>query len=323
MNFTVFIIIPIVAGYIFSSIWNGSKFHAAREDGHRLYFRAAFYGLFCLISGFFLSIIVEPFITPILTPTSAFIEHYFVYKLTPMHIHMGVIMLCILFIGCGLGFLLNTIGFIGTMLTRFTGWGFFQKIFLGRNYLLRKATEGNELERLIAYSTQYAIPIAFELSSGKVYVGFATNAPDPTSPSHGKEISVLPLVSGYRETEEPYSYTFSHSYSKIYDLLEKVDEMEEKHELDYVDPEDFIKVINVDSLSNVGLLNFATYSYFQKQVRNKELDPFATQWQYSPHGTDIVYPDTQTVSADYVELPLSPDFTFGISELDDSNEQSQ
>jgi hypothetical protein len=36
--------LPLVGGLIFSSCWNFTRWRVAREEGHRLYFRAVFFG---------------------------------------------------------------------------------------------------------------------------------------------------------------------------------------------------------------------------------------------------------------------------------------
>lgn len=40
------LILPLVGGYVFSTVWAGSLNHSSRESGHRLYFRAVFYAAF-------------------------------------------------------------------------------------------------------------------------------------------------------------------------------------------------------------------------------------------------------------------------------------
>ncbi|MCG9723122.1 hypothetical protein [Shewanella sp. Isolate7] len=283
MNFTVLIIIPVLAGYIFSSVWNGSKYNAARENGQRLYFRAVFYGLFCLISGFLCCVISIDYIEDIKLLNGVF-QATFGEKVTSFQLELVVLACWTLAIGCVVGFLLNGVGYLAD----FVPFQFVKMILLSRSFLLKRAMNGDELERLIAYSTDYAIPIAFELSTGKVYVGFVVNAPDPTSQSHGREISILPFVSGYRETEKPFSYTFTHSYGKMYELLMKIDEEDDsEHELYGVCSDDFVKVLKVDNISNMGLLDFNTYEYFQKQVRDDKLSPNGN-WCYAPRGVEIL-----------------------------------
>jgi len=42
LNIIPFLVLPLVGGYAFSTIWHPSLYHAARESGHRLYLRADF-----------------------------------------------------------------------------------------------------------------------------------------------------------------------------------------------------------------------------------------------------------------------------------------
>ena len=36
--------LPLVGGLVFCSVWNCTRWRVAREEGHRLYFRAVFFG---------------------------------------------------------------------------------------------------------------------------------------------------------------------------------------------------------------------------------------------------------------------------------------
>lgn len=53
MEIAILVLLPLVGGYIFASNWDFTRYHLAREDGHRLYFRAAFWGV-ALFSAFML-----------------------------------------------------------------------------------------------------------------------------------------------------------------------------------------------------------------------------------------------------------------------------
>jgi len=53
-----FLILPLVGGYAFSTIWHPSLYHAARESGHRLYLRAVFYAFVITLLVTFIHIIV-------------------------------------------------------------------------------------------------------------------------------------------------------------------------------------------------------------------------------------------------------------------------
>ena len=51
MDAAFFFILPTVGGYLLAHIWNFTKFRSSREEGHRLYFRAVFFGtlLFAIV----------------------------------------------------------------------------------------------------------------------------------------------------------------------------------------------------------------------------------------------------------------------------------
>src|SRR5688572_29356994 len=46
MDVALLLIFPVIGGYYLANNWNYTRFHSAREEGHRLYFRAVLYGTF-------------------------------------------------------------------------------------------------------------------------------------------------------------------------------------------------------------------------------------------------------------------------------------
>lgn len=40
------LLLPLIGGFIFSKTWFGTRYACAREEGHRLYFRAGFVAVF-------------------------------------------------------------------------------------------------------------------------------------------------------------------------------------------------------------------------------------------------------------------------------------
>ena len=54
MDVALVLILPVIGGYYFASYWNFTKFRCAREDGHRLYFRAALYGTILFLIAYLL-----------------------------------------------------------------------------------------------------------------------------------------------------------------------------------------------------------------------------------------------------------------------------
>ena len=55
MNFANYLFIPLLSGYIFAILFPPSRYYAAREEGYKLYFRTAFYGMFLFCCAIFLN----------------------------------------------------------------------------------------------------------------------------------------------------------------------------------------------------------------------------------------------------------------------------
>ena len=59
MDAALIVVLPLVGGYIFASRWIVTKYVVDREDGHRLYFRAAFYGVFLFAVALLIRLILQ------------------------------------------------------------------------------------------------------------------------------------------------------------------------------------------------------------------------------------------------------------------------
>ena len=58
MDVALLLFLPLVGGYIFSSNFVTTKYYVSREDGHRLYFRAVFYGVIFFVVAVFLRLLL-------------------------------------------------------------------------------------------------------------------------------------------------------------------------------------------------------------------------------------------------------------------------
>jgi hypothetical protein len=97
---------------------------------------------------------------------------------------------------------------------------------------------GTDLELLILQSQEKALPISLTLSSGKVYVGFCMEPPDPT---RGNDyLTILPTVSGYRD-KETQRVTFTTIYQDVYARISR-------GEMPGLEAKDFNIVLRVDEI---------------------------------------------------------------------------
>lgn len=267
MDFAPFLLLALVGGYAFSTILNASVYYSSRENGHRLYFRAAFYGLFLVT----LSLLFHLY----------FYSSYETYRDIP-HNWLGkgreisafsslwikAVLIQSVVLSVVLPFLLN-------LLT----WPC-------HHFILKQAISHNEFEKLIHRSFYKDIPILLTLSSRKVFVGWAVAAPRPSSLR--KYVRILPLLSGYR-AEEKQEVEFTVTYYKIYekyfwqssdeqeesdaepndsstDLLEAIgSESAQLDEGPNVTLEDFEIVLPIDEIVSAHLFDLEAYNHFKDE----------------------------------------------------------
>ncbi len=106
------------------------------------------------------------------------------------------------------------------------------------------------------------IPILVTLSSGKVYVGFAVRLPNPEL--ERTDIRLLPLLSGYRESETQAIH-FTINYDRVLSQLEHPD-------LNHLRPGDFEVVIPVSQISASHLFDVEAYEYFREHDEEIEVE---------------------------------------------------
>ena len=125
---------------------------------------------------------------------------------------------------------------------------------------MEHAIKNNDFEKLIARSVFDNFPILFTLESGKVYVGWAVSAPNPTQ--ERKSIRILPLVSGYRD-KDTQIVKFTTDYIMILDSI--YNGADTKLLL-----EDFEVVIPSRQLSSCHLFDMTIYNNHFRQSKSKE-----------------------------------------------------
>lgn len=244
MDVAVLLLLPLVGGYAFSRTWNLTRFLAAREEGHKLYFRAAFWGvaLFAISSLIRLWLTadveayrsVESSLRDQITPYLKEPEKGNPYQLT-------ITAIWALFLGAPLGKLLNLVY-----------W---------RGFALKHAIQHDDFEMLLNEAVDRTIPIALTMKSRKVYVGFVTQTFDP---SHDRKwISILPLVSGYRDSDN-LRIVFVTNYQDVYGKVGPVEvDKPLPGKLGHLAPKDFGIVLPVDDVQSANLFDLTAYKSFK------------------------------------------------------------
>ena len=273
--------VPLLAGYLFANTWQLTKYRAAREESQRLYFLAAFYGIFIAICAFLscmallplaeasitragqLLIELAPLSLLIATPESAL----------PKAVHAGL-MACFLGMtliwGCTLGIALNGITAIVIAIAAWLGksvpdgsWTQRAALCLARAInpvLLAIRNRGDDIEHLLVRSVERTMPIQVTLNSRKVYVGNVVEMVEPQNDR--KTLRLLPLLSGYRD-ENDFSLVFTTEYTRIYEQVLKPAESATDG-TPALQIEDFEIVVQLRDVVSINLFDFNTYLHFSE-----------------------------------------------------------
>ena len=245
---------PLVGGYVFAVIWNGSLYHASRESGHRLYFRAIFYGAFLLGCALLIHALLlhysdwypllHDYSNSILTAKGA---------TTWWHTASWPLVAILSFLlGPILGQTLNlptaasllNLQIPGTNKQPFMWWA---------RKLLDHAIQNNDFEKLVLRSFDTNLPILLTLKTGQVYAGWAVRAPNPVQ--ERKFLRILPLLSGYRDNHDRQVHFTTHYYDALHNSNE------DSSDLSHLELQDFEAVIPLDQIINAHLFDLVAYEH--------------------------------------------------------------
>jgi hypothetical protein len=237
--------LPLVGGLIFCSNWNFTRWRVAREEGHRLYFRAVFFG--ALI---FVGIAVVRYQVESRFPRYAAAVSSVKQRLQPMAKEQNsaapvadLTITCFLAMlaGLPLAWLLNLI---------------FRK-----QYWLRRAIRKDALEAFLLDAADREVSICVTMDDGKVYVGYLVESFDPTVGR--KCILLLPLMSGYRD-QETRNVNFTTFYTELYGDDGVNQTVPLPTPLQHLTAEDFIIVLPADRIASYRMFDALAYYQFQK-----------------------------------------------------------
>jgi len=236
MDSALLLLLPLVGGYLYASQSILTRYKSAREDGHRLYFRAAFWGFILFIGAFlFLKIIsyipkYESFNTEIASFVSSILGSK---KLVNSNLELAKIAITALFIGSWLHVPVN--------------------YFLEKNKFkyIEKAIENNEFEQLLHHSLLNATPVSVTMENRKVYVGLVIGTFNPEH--QRKSIKILPLLSGYRDNDN-LQITFNTHYISIYDSI-----TEKEESIKNVSIDNFEIILPNEKIHSLSRFDFETY----------------------------------------------------------------
>jgi hypothetical protein len=264
--------IPLLAGYIFVSTWYQTRYLIKREDTQKLYFRAAFWGLWLFLLAFGLISSVREQLAPVISFLHAWGDQSVLTdgKASRVDVMFWVIVLTTT-LGFGTlgGYLLNWVfaikaltfkEFVRRAIRRIKGRD--TKFLAGiYDYSKRDAIKhaihalNSDMDLVLLRAMEKNMPISVTLSHGKVYVGYVTGAIEPGEKR--EMLRILPFVSGYRAGEE-MKLKFTTWYTSVYQKFAK------DESLSHLNPELFEIVFPLSEIKSINLFDIDAYQAFQK-----------------------------------------------------------
>lgn len=260
---------PLLAGYVFAVTWKYSCYYSAREDSQRIYFRAAYYGVFL-----FLYAVLSTLLVRVYFPTTFEVLGQFLQLVLPSAFFKPAgndpaitsqdlaqiifLLIATLIWGSCLGFMLNYL---------YAKWQWLRKVFWSREEtaiaawgpLYRKLVQerGDDLELLLFRALEKTMPVLVTMANRKVYVGMVVELMEPHL--ERKNLRLLPLLSGYRR-EDNHEVDFTTSYQAIYEEI-----LTDSKDGDSLDPEGFEIVLPCALIQSLSLFDITTYLRFSQQ----------------------------------------------------------
>jgi hypothetical protein len=253
--------LPLVGGLIFCSVWNFTRWRVAREEGHRLYFRAVFYGAILFVVVATIRHQLESRF-----PWYSAMEAAVKESIKPMAKDPnGAATVADLTVTCFLAML------AGWPLAFLLNFGFRKKFWL------RRAIKEDDFEAFLLDAADRELPIAATMDDRKVYVGYVVAGFDPAIGR--KCILLLPLMSGYRH-QETHTVNFTTFYTDLYGVVSVAGSAKQSKALpaplEHLIAEDFITVLPADRIASCRLFDVQAYLEFQKSKPPAPIAPPVT-----------------------------------------------
>src|SRR6266566_2153789 len=240
MDVALLLLLPVIGGYYLAAKWNFSRFRCAREDGHRLYFRAALYGSVVFILVYVLRLAAAKFISAY----GAF-ETFIGLEINPLlkfdkdspSLNLPIVAITAVY----------TLAF-GLLLPKLLN-----RYFSETKYLWQ-AVQDNDFERLIYTSVEKQSSLALTIENHKVYVGYVSKTMDPTQ--QRKTLGLIPVMSGYRHDDGKIEFTTYYE-----DIYAEIERGEDGH-LAHLSREDFEVVLPIDKILSANMFDIIAYEEF-------------------------------------------------------------
>ena len=184
----VMLLLALCGGYYFVSVFAPTKYHSAREVGHRFYFRVVHYTFWLALAASLLLLGIsrnapEPWLAVVAWTIGQvpFPETYLEVWARPLSYGVAPFTLLLAIVSShGLNWLLRL-------------WPGIQ------NQILSHAVAGRDFEQLILHARLVGEPLLLTLESGKAYVGLVRHAINPARPR--EYLRILPVLEGYTDQQ--------------------------------------------------------------------------------------------------------------------------
>lgn len=237
--------LPLIAGYLYVSDCKQVKYKHSREDGHRLYFRIAYFGL---LLAFFPACVLA-LVDATCGEMTAFQQarDRLVDIAQPLLKDKAAAPAQVAFVLVCLGSVV-----LGRLLPTVDNLIF--KVKAEQAAYDAAATDDLEL-LLLEAAVQYK-SISVTTSSGKAYVGLVLQTGEPKTDR--RVIALLPFMSGYRN--DSGRIVFTTFYDEIYQQRAAEREDDESN--------DFRLILPIDKLVSVAFFDMKVYEAFSTQERS-------------------------------------------------------
>lgn len=157
MDIAVLLFLPLVGGYVFARTCVFTRYTCSREDGHRLYFRAAFWGaglFLAALSLHFWLVAISSMYSDMLGLLRGSANGLFKEANKGDHIVLTIAGVSSMFFAYPFAKLLNLL------------------LWKWKGRWLRSAIEDDDFERILYEAVSRDMPISVSMENKKVYVGF-------------------------------------------------------------------------------------------------------------------------------------------------------
>lgn len=234
------LVLPLVAGYLYVSGCNPLRYKQARDDGHRLYFRIAYYGLLLFVAtGLILGLVYwsldeDHWIHEVCAEAVRYAKPL-LKESEAAPAQLSFLFVCVATVG------------LGRCLPLLENWLF-------QRWKFRFVLEAAALDDLELFLLEAAVEyksISVTTSSSKVYVGLVLQTGEPKM--NRRVVTLLPFMSGYRT--EAGKVIFTTFYDEVYPQR---DGNAESLSI----AEDFRLVLPIDKMVSVSFFDPKVYAAF-------------------------------------------------------------